>query len=331
MTLRSKDLQAVLSFVADAHHADGPEAVDAALLDRLARIVGCEYATYQTFDWQRRVVTAYVPCSNEGATAVPAPYVPESFWTEPHPADATGAAFHKLSDLCDRRERERMRDQEEHNAEFHLVDTVGFRVYGARRAQSGWLHFDSQHRDFGERDRELALVLRPHIEALWRRSIARRQIAELASALERDETAIVTFEAGGRISHATAEARRLLAGWFGTRNGRLPDELDGWRALAAPGDRYTARRNGTVLTVQAMGDFTLKLCERAADVPRLTPREREVLGLVASGLTNTQIARELWVEPSTVAKHLEQAFAKLGVHNRTAAVARLAQLDDPAR
>jgi DNA-binding NarL/FixJ family response regulator len=58
----------------------------------------------------------------------------------------------------------------------------------------------------------------------------------------------------------------------------------------------------------------------------LTPREREVLALVAEGLTNAQIARTLWVAESTVANHLEQAYAKLGVHSRTAAVAKLRQV-----
>jgi DNA-binding CsgD family transcriptional regulator len=57
--------------------------------------------------------------------------------------------------------------------------------------------------------------------------------------------------------------------------------------------------------------------------PALTPREREVLAVVSEGLTNAQIARRLWVAESTVAKHLEQAYAKLGVHSRTAAIARL--------
>ena len=57
----------------------------------------------------------------------------------------------------------------------------------------------------------------------------------------------------------------------------------------------------------------------------LTPREREVLRLVAHGLTNAEIAQNLWVTPSTVAKHLENAYPKLGVHSRTAAVARLSK------
>jgi DNA-binding CsgD family transcriptional regulator len=118
----------------------------------------------------------------------------------------------------------------------------------------------------------------------------------------------------------------LLGAWFATTNGRLPHELREWLAIAGRGDRFTERRTGSVLTVEAAGDFTLILRERPSHKARLTPREREVLGLVAEGLTNDEIARRLWVTPSTVAKHLEQAYSKLGVHNRTAAVARLAKL-----
>ena len=38
---------------------------------------------------------------------------------------------------------------------------------------------------------------------------------------------------------------------------------------------------------------------------------------------NAEIAEILWLSPSTVRKHLENAYGKLGVHTRTAAVARL--------
>jgi DNA-binding CsgD family transcriptional regulator len=55
----------------------------------------------------------------------------------------------------------------------------------------------------------------------------------------------------------------------------------------------------------------------------LTSRQREVLSLVSRGRTNRQIARQLFVSEATVAKHLERAYSKLGVHNRTAAIARL--------
>ena len=53
----------------------------------------------------------------------------------------------------------------------------------------------------------------------------------------------------------------------------------------------------------------------------LSPREREVLGLVASGATNREIAGELFLSEKTVARHLSNIFTKLGVSSRSAATA----------
>jgi DNA-binding NarL/FixJ family response regulator len=51
----------------------------------------------------------------------------------------------------------------------------------------------------------------------------------------------------------------------------------------------------------------------------LTLREKEILGLVAEGATNGQIARVLWVTEQTVKFHLSNTYRKLGVANRTEA------------
>ena len=61
----------------------------------------------------------------------------------------------------------------------------------------------------------------------------------------------------------------------------------------------------------------------------LTSRELEVLELVRSGMTNVEIAGTLVVSPTTVRTHLEHAFAKLGAHTRTEAIARLDELQAP--
>ena len=54
----------------------------------------------------------------------------------------------------------------------------------------------------------------------------------------------------------------------------------------------------------------------------LTPREMEVLGAIADGLTNKMIARRLDISLHTVKFHVESVFRKLGVRTRTEALAK---------
>lgn len=62
----------------------------------------------------------------------------------------------------------------------------------------------------------------------------------------------------------------------------------------------------------------------------LTPREREVLGWLAYGKTDAEIAAFLGTSPRTVHKHLEHIYVKLGVETRTAAVMRGFGMAPPA-
>jgi LuxR family transcriptional regulator, maltose regulon positive regulatory protein len=62
-------------------------------------------------------------------------------------------------------------------------------------------------------------------------------------------------------------------------------------------------------------------------VEPLSPRELELLHLVAAGQTNLQIAQKLFVAVGTVKKHLNNIFGKLEVGNRTQAIARARELD----
>ncbi|GAB4545201.1 MAG: hypothetical protein Kow0063_39180 [Anaerolineae bacterium] len=62
----------------------------------------------------------------------------------------------------------------------------------------------------------------------------------------------------------------------------------------------------------------------------LTGREREVLGLVAQGLSNKEIARALVITTNTVKRHLKSIFEKLGVHSRAAAAAKAISAGIPA-
>jgi PAS domain S-box-containing protein len=58
----------------------------------------------------------------------------------------------------------------------------------------------------------------------------------------------------------------------------------------------------------------------------LTPRELELLQLAATGRTGPRIAEELTLSPATVKKHFENVYAKIGVRDRAAAVAKAMRL-----
>ena len=61
---------------------------------------------------------------------------------------------------------------------------------------------------------------------------------------------------------------------------------------------------------------------RRCPVPELTPRQWQLMDLLAAGHTNAQIARGLGVSEGTVRKHLENIYRKLGVSSRAAAISR---------
>lgn len=84
-----------------------------------------------------------------------------------------------------------------------------------------------------------------------------------------------------------------------------------------------ASRGETMLSPELQNELAAQIFARArAETGRaLTARELEVLRLAARGRTGPEIARELFVSPTTVKSHLQNAYEKLGVSDRAAAVA----------
>ncbi|MFP5377018.1 MAG: LuxR C-terminal-related transcriptional regulator [Acidimicrobiia bacterium] len=120
-----------------------------------------------------------------------------------------------------------------------------------------------------------------------------------------------------------------------------------WQALGMP---YDAARTAAEIAAacEALGDRAGASLERenarsrfaelgaGPDLVRLgapgrapsvlSEREREVLALVAAGMTNRQIGEALLISPHTAGRHVENIFAKLGVSTRAAATARAYEL-----
>lgn len=93
-----------------------------------------------------------------------------------------------------------------------------------------------------------------------------------------------------------------------------------WRG---PGRDFTERDRGLLTLLRPHLYGTYQRRRRPDDaLSALTPRQIELLKLVAVGYTNSQVARRISVSEATVRKHLENIFERLQVDSRTAAVTR---------
>lgn len=137
---------------------------------------------------------------------------------------------------------------------------------------------------------------------------ARGSLAEAAGELDR---ARIAFEDAARLFHRTAapweEAQAVLA---------LARVLD---RVGRPQDAGEYR--GRAAALLAAVDVPPPRDPAAGATPALTAREREVLTLIARGLTNRAVARALVLSEHTVNRHVTNILTKLGTGSRSAAVA----------
>jgi DNA-binding NarL/FixJ family response regulator len=77
---------------------------------------------------------------------------------------------------------------------------------------------------------------------------------------------------------------------------------------------------GEIVTPRGLLEFLIAAESSVVGLDDLSARQLEILGLVSQGLTNAQIARQLFVTEGTVKQHLRATFRILGVKNRTQAV-----------
>jgi LuxR family maltose regulon positive regulatory protein len=101
------------------------------------------------------------------------------------------------------------------------------------------------------------------------------------------------------------------------------------RQLQTDGDHRVRQLISTILPDYPVSD---EKCEdKGGEPPRLveqpTKRELEILTLVATGSSNTEIADQLYVSNNTVKYHLKNLYGKLGVNNRVKLITKARRLD----
>lgn len=175
-------------------------------------------------------------------------------------------------------------------------------------------------RTFTGDDRTLLDALLPHVRnsylAVVERGEAKARLDALERGLEASGQGVAIVRPDGTVAAASPETERLLRAWF----------------PAEPPRPGTYTRDDVSLRLRRVeGDPPLLLLDehrRGPDPERaralgLTRQEAVIVALAGRGLTNDQIAAHLTLSPRTVHKHLEHAYRKLDVRNRTQAAARL--------
>ena len=328
-TLTARDAERVLRFVGHAADAGGDEAFPKKVLVALRKLVPADCVAYCEQDRVRKRLRHLAVSPDEREDADP---VEVSYWdiAAEHPVcrrrNTGDFSALKLSDFVTRAQLHRS----------HVYD-VWFRPSGIEHQLNVSIPSPLWHTrtflferggrsDFTERDRRILNTLQPHLAKLWRAARTRRRLSAAMDALEHgsdhDTRNFVLLTAHGAIEFASAPARRLLAAYFGrAHEGELPPPVAEW--LASPEPALVRRQGPRRLTIECSGRAIL--LTETIDELGLTAREQPILAWVARGKTNPEIAEILWVTPSTVRKHLENVYAKLGVRTRTAAAARFLQ------
>jgi len=321
-------MERLLRFVGEAEAIGGDQAFTGDLLVELGGLIEADWVTYHETDFVRRRTLVYVP--RPGDEDEDDGVMSDEDWelTSEHPICRQWRALGqdmplRLSDVTTRAAL--------HASQFYALAMRPWGVEHELKTRFGWAPWHSKTiafcrkpgTDFTERDRLVLELLTPHLARLWQAARTRRLLAEALAHVEsgsEDAHGVVFLGLGGEPEFASASARRLLDTYFPEPNGAwLTRSVARW--LEEGGREPLSVRRGERALAIERSNGSLLLREEQALV-ELTRREQEILGWVARGKTNAEIAHLLWIAPSTVRKHLENVYAKLGVGTRTAAVAQ---------
>lgn len=327
-SLSEHDASGLLGFVSELRDVDDPLPFPPRLLAGLRTLIAADHVSYSELCPAEHASIAHVWHSGEGEEGVSGEHhaIPELWWSlrNTHPscgyrtASGDWTTARKVSDFVTLRE---FRETPMYQAYYrgfvdHWLD-VGLKPDEERTRVFNFTRLAID--DFDERDRTVASLLQPYLAKRAREAEASLQATEALTLIEEggveEARSVVLCSSTGVIEFGSASARGLLESYLGIHDARVPAPVLRERELIF--------RNGArslyVRIARTGALYVMLLEERDLRLEKLTARERQILEHVVAGKQNVAVALELGIAPATVAKHLERAYRKLGVSNRTAA------------
>jgi DNA-binding CsgD family transcriptional regulator len=228
-----------------------------------------------------------------------------------------------------------------------MIDAQNWNEYLQADLSMAGIALNRSQRNFTECDRLLLNLLRPHLFQAYCNAQRYHQVQQQLTQLQQSLThlGLIILDTSGQIELITPQASQYLDTYFSQtlELNQLPPLLWTWIRHQVTStqtvDRATSclplhiEQDNKQLVIQLVveslqGRYLLLLEEHTRSLlPSLallglSARETEVLFWVMRGEANQAIAKQLGVHPSTIRKHLESIYHKLGVQSRTEAIAQ---------
>jgi DNA-binding CsgD family transcriptional regulator len=335
--LPERELQGLLEILGEVHHAEDVASFRTALLDVVPRVIPNAYTSYNEIAADGTpLVTIVKP-------------LPEPQWLQnwarlghqnplvQHHLETRDPRAHRLSDVIDHADFRKRELYHEVFVPLGVEHQLAITLPAPPRLLIGLALADE--RDFTDGERRILDLARPHLIQAHANATLRERLHDVLAAVEAglDDAgeALVVIDALGRIEFATATGRtsvELLSDRAHPNGSHLPPALRDATDPRWPAHAVLQTASGSPLVVRRMaqtrGSATVLVFERGTrgtsrellEALGLSPREAEVLQAMMQGQATAAIATTMGVSPRTVSKHAERIYAKLGVHDRIAAV-----------
>lgn len=310
--LAARDLRSLLDFSAELQAAEQIADLPGVLLPALLRMIDADLAGWNDIDLDTGTIDGHLYPDSSSASAFAGL---SALSEEPpllthyrlHPEDRAS----RISDVCSQRAWHASPAYVDVYRHYGIEYQIGLPIT-TTATRIGAIALNRGTGDFSGTDRDVVTAARQIVETVHRRLLHTAAREAAIAALGPDAGWLLADDSGTVVDLGRAAANLLAAHGVRVEAGRpLAPLPPGVNACVLGGEFATAHEGTTLFALRAVAS------------PRslgLTPRQHDALLAVADGSTVSAAARRLDISPQTLATHLRDAYAVLGVSGRIAAI-----------